>query len=92
MIIQGNNQFNHSFIKISLKPNIYKEYMAKFQINDCFENFTHAHIILHIILNNLPNIFKDLPKIYSLFHSFFKEIYQNQPFLLFKHVYLNSVW
>ena len=35
------NQFKHSFIKISLKFNIYKEYIAKFQINDSFENFTH---------------------------------------------------
>ena len=45
MIVQGKNQFNHSNIKISLKPNIYKEYITKFQIKDCFENFTHEPII-----------------------------------------------
>ena len=28
-----------------LKNNIYKEYTIKFQINDCFENFTHEPIV-----------------------------------------------
>ena len=45
MIIQGKNQFKHSFIKISLKFNIYKEYIAKFKINYCFGNFTHEPTI-----------------------------------------------
>ena len=42
---------------------------------------------------DLLNIFtyKDLRKNYLLFYSFLKEIYQNQPFSLFKHAYLNSV-
>ena len=44
MIIQKRNQFTHSFIIKSLKHNIYKEYIAKFQINYCFENFTHKPI------------------------------------------------
>ena len=52
---------------------------AKFQINDCFENFTHEPIILRIILNKLPNysifINKGLQKIYLLFHSFFSAIF-----------------
>ena len=44
MKIQGTNQ---SFIIKYLKSNIYKEYTskAKFQINDCFENFTHEPIV-----------------------------------------------
>ena len=45
MIIQGKNQFNHSFVKISLKLNIYKEYIAEFQNNVCPEHFTHEPII-----------------------------------------------
>ena len=31
----------------SLKPNIYIEFIAKFQINDCFENFTHICSFSH---------------------------------------------
>ena len=53
---------------------------AKFQINNCFKNFTHEPIILRIILNNLPNysifINKDLQKIYLLFHSFFQQFFK----------------
>ena len=40
MIIQGKNHFNHSLNKISLKTlYLQRIYIAKFQINDCFENF-----------------------------------------------------
>ena len=46
LCIQGKNQFNHSFIKIFVKTYIYKEYISKFQIYDCFENFTHEPMIL----------------------------------------------
>ena len=45
MIIQERNQFIHSFIIKSLKHIICKEYIAKFQINNCFENFTHKPIV-----------------------------------------------
>ena len=56
--------------------------------------FTHepvifAHYLIDLYLVSL--LYKDLRKSYLLLHSFFKEIYQNQPFSLFKHVYLNSV-
>ena len=50
----------------SLKPNSYKEYIAKLHINHCFNNFMHQPIVY------LPNIYKDLRKSYLLFHSFFK--------------------
>ena len=47
----------------------------------------------HIILIVLPNIFiiKISEKIIYCFTHFFKEIYQNQLFSLYKHVYLHSV-
>ena len=45
MIIQERNQFKHSFIIKSLNHNIYKEHIAKFQINNCFENLTHEPIV-----------------------------------------------
>ena len=48
MIIQGQNQFNYSFIITYLKHNIYKgytKYIAKFQKNSCFENFTHELMV-----------------------------------------------
>ena len=32
-------------VKMRKNPNIYKEYIAKFQINHCFENFTHEPMI-----------------------------------------------
>ena len=44
-------------LKYPQTPNIYKEYIAKFQINNCFENYTHEPIIFAHYLNNLPNIF-----------------------------------
>ena len=39
----------HSFIIKSIKNNISSEYIATFQINHCFENFTHEAMFLHII-------------------------------------------
>ena len=44
MIIQGLIN-NRSFIIKSINPNIYKEYIAKCQINDCFENITDEPIV-----------------------------------------------
>ena len=54
MIIQERNPFKHSFIIKSLKHNIYKEYtgIAKFQINNCFENFTHEPIVFAYYFEN----------------------------------------
>ena len=45
-----------------------------------------------VLKKNLPNIFsiKDIQKSIYTFTPFFKEICQNQPFSLLKHVYLNS--
>ena len=45
MIIQRRNNLINYLLKYASKPNIYKEYIAKFQINDCFENFTHEPIL-----------------------------------------------
>ena len=45
MIIKGRNQINQSFIIKSLKPQYYKEYTARFQMSDCFRNFTNETIV-----------------------------------------------
>ena len=39
------------------KLNIYQEYIAKFQINDYFDNFTHELIFAYFFVIDLPNIF-----------------------------------
>ena len=77
-------------------------YIAKFQINNCFEDFTHEPIVfahyfekftkyLYYIKNYFISLlYKDLQKSSYCFTPFFKELYQNQSFFLFKHVYLNS--
>ena len=44
------------YYKILQKPRIYKECIAKLQINDCFENFTHEPIVFAHFFMYLPNI------------------------------------
>ena len=74
---------------------IYKEYIAKFQINVCPEHFAHEPI-LFVHYFEYSTLYLHYIKIYkksiNYFTSFFKGIYQNQPFPNFKHVYFNFVW
>ena len=44
-IIPKTYEIIHSFIIKSIKNNISSEYIATFQINDCFENFTQEAIV-----------------------------------------------
>ena len=58
-------------------------YILKFQINDCFENFTHKPIVFVRYFINLSNIFiKFYKKIYLLFHSFFSKKYTKISYFL----------
>ena len=67
---------------------IFTKNTAKFQINDCFENFTHEPIIFAHYLPNIFNLYcvKICKKFIYYFTPFFKKIYQNEQFSLFKHV------
>ena len=58
MIILGRNKFILSFIIEYIKTKYLQGiYIAKFQINNCFENFTRQPVVFVTFFKNLPNIF-----------------------------------
>ena len=90
MITHGRHQFNQSFIIKSLKPNIYKEY-SKISNKSFVLKISHKNLqFSYTILIDLPLLYKDFQEVIYSFYSFLKEVCINQPFSLFKQVYLNS--
>ena len=75
-IIQLRNQFNQSFIMNPLKHNIYKQYIATFQMNDCSKTCTHAPtctLFTHYLLDNqISLLYKNLRKSYYYITEFLK--------------------
>ena len=58
-------------------------YIAKFQINDCFDNITHEPIVFAQYFDNLSTIFINrLEKAVLLFHSFLKNIPKSAIFFI----------